>query len=402
MIKPAHVRPRALFCTDTYPPQVNGVSVVTALSVEGLRERGWDVEVVAPRYPGRLRDVFESGPLAPVTTVASVAMPGYRDIRLVVPDYFAVLRAARAFSPDVIHSETEFVLGRFGQMAARHLGRPVVSSYHTDFSRYTEAYGVPGLQEAVRRYLTRFHSRSDRVYTPSRPARDDLLALGVREVEVWGRGVDVRTFHPSRRSGPLRETYGSGNAFLLVHVGQLAAEKGVERILEAYDLARRQLPAGAVHLVIAGSGPRERALRSAAGDGVSFLGNLDRVRVLPRLYASCDAFLFSSLTETLGLVVLEAMACGLPVIATPAGGVADHLRDGVNGLAYPANDTGAMARSIVSLVYDRARARRLGEAARRTAEALSWDAELDRLDASYRDVCERAARRIIPQLATAS
>ncbi len=144
-----------------------------------------------------------------------------------------------------------------------------------------------------------------------------------------------------------------------------------------------------MHLVVAGAGPRADALRAMGTDGITFLGNLDRREVLPRLYASADAFLFSSVTETLGLVVLEAMASGLPVIATPAGGVADHLRDGENGVAYPAHDVDAMADAMVALVLDRERRERLARGARGTAEALDWRHELDRLDASYRDVIAR-------------
>ena len=122
-----------------------------------------------------------------------------------------------------------------------------------------------------------------------------------------------------------------------------------------------------------------------------FLGILDREVSLPRLYASADAFLFSSITETLGLVVLEAMASGLPVIATPAGGVADHLRDDENGIAFPAFDADAMAAAIVDLTMNVAHRRRLAEGARQTALALDWEAELDRLDASYRAVLSREA-----------
>jgi len=119
---------------------------------------------------------------------------------------------------------------------------------------------------------------------------------------------------------------------------------------------------------------------------VLFLGVLDRHRSLPRLYASADAFLFSSLTETLGLVVLEAMSSGLPVIATPAGGVADHLRDEYNGVAVPPNGVDAMATAIVALTLDTARRTRLSRGARQTALLLDWETELDRLDASYRSV----------------
>lgn len=391
---------RVLYCTDTYPPQVNGVSVVTALSVAGLRARGWDCVVVAPKYP----DVLPQGPrhrkeaADQLVEIASVAFPPYPDIRLAAPSYLRVAEAVQRFRPDIVHSATEFMIGRLGQIAAKRTGAIRLSSYHTDFSRYTEAYGVPWLRNSVSQYIKRFHARSARVFTPSGPARNDLLALGLSDVEVWGCGVDLEAFTPDRRSQPLRAAYGIDESVVFLHVGRLAAEKGVDRIVRAFNQARELLPANAARLVIAGAGPEEAALRALAGPDVLFLGVLDRKRALPRLYASADAFLFSSLTETLGLVVLEAMAAGLPVIATPAGGVADHLRDGVNGIAYPACDIDAMARGIVTLTLDTQRRRTLGEGARQTAVRLDWERELDRLDASYRSVLERSAsaRRATP------
>jgi glycosyltransferase involved in cell wall biosynthesis len=322
--------------------------------------------------------------------VPSVAFPPYPDIRLAAPAYRRVADVVRRFRPDIVHSATEFMIGRLGQIAAQRHGAVRLSSYHTDFSRYTEAYGLPWLRGSVARYIRRFHARSARVFTPSVPARQDLLALGLGDVEVWGCGVDLGAFSPARRSPPLRAAYAIDDAVVFLHVGRLAAEKGVDRIVRAFAQARELLPAGAARLVIAGAGPEEGALRALAGPDVLFLGVLDRTRALPRLYASADAFLFSSLTETLGLVVLEAMASGLPVVATPAGGVADHLRDEVNGIACPPNDVDAMARAIVALTLDRQRRRRLAAGARQTAALLDWERELDRLDASYRAVIDRA------------
>jgi phosphatidylinositol alpha 1,6-mannosyltransferase len=171
-------------------------------------------------------------------------------------------------------------------------------------------------------------------------------------------------------------------------VGRLAAENGLDLVLEAYRVASGLVPRGVIHLIVAGTGPREAELRAAAPPGVSFLGLLDRRGRLPDLYANSDAFVFASVTETLGLVVLEAMASGLPVIAAPAGGVADHLRHGENGLSYPEGDAGSLARAMVALAGDYALTRRLARGARRTAEGLSWDREIDRLDESYREVCE--------------
>jgi glycosyltransferase involved in cell wall biosynthesis len=130
-----------------------------------------------------------------------------------------------------------------------------------------------------------------------------------------------------------------------------------------------------------------------APEGVTFLGVLDRAKHLPRLYASADAFVFASTTETLGLVVLEAMASGLPVIAPAAGGVADHLRHEENGLEVPAADPSNMARAMVRLAMNPATRASLSRGARRTAEGLSWAGELDRLSVSYREVCAKAALR---------
>jgi glycosyltransferase involved in cell wall biosynthesis len=391
--------PRVLFCTDTFPPQVNGVSVVTATTIAGLRERGWSCAVIAPRYPAVRRDAFSDAELRPLSglrqlDLPSAPVPGYADIRLAIPDVPGIGHFMTRFAPDLVHCETEFVIGHLGQRAARQRRIPVVSTYHTDFSRYTIAYGVPWLRPAVTRLIAGFHSRSARTYTPSVPCRDELRALGIRDVEVWGCGVDTSVFHPRHRSESLRAAWGRPDGMLFVHVGRLAPEKGVDRILEAYRLAAAQVGAGRMHLVIAGAGPSEPSLRGAAPDGVTFLGNLDRALVLPRLYASGDVFLFSSLTETLGLVVLEAMASGLPVIATPAGGVADHLRHMTNGLAC-SPDPGAMAAAMIQLVVDHELRQRLSAGARSTAERLGWDREMDRIEASYAEVMARGERAVV-------
>jgi glycosyltransferase involved in cell wall biosynthesis len=230
-------------------------------------------------------------------------------------------------------------------------------------------------------------------------ARADLMGFGVPDVEVWGRTIDARTFRPDRRDLFFRRLNDWDHKFVLLHVGRLAAEKGVHKILEAFRVARALLPVGTLRLVIAGGGPDEDALRRAAPADVTFLGVLDHKRALPELYANADAFVFASLTETLGLVVLEAMASGLPVIATPAGGVADHLRNGENGLAFPANDIDSMAHAMVRLAMDEKLRDELARGARRTAEGLDWEGELDRLGASYHEVCLAHASSVttIPQ-----
>lgn len=383
---------RILFCTDTYPPQVNGVSVVTALSVQGLRSRGWEVEVIAPQYPADERQVFASEVSHErVTSIRSIPLPGYRDIRLAAPARRTVRGVIERFRPDLVHSATEFVIGRLGQSEARRRGITVTTSYHTDFAKYTESYGVPFLRGTVERWIRRFHANAARIFTPSAPARDDLVTLGLHDVEVWGRGVDDAMFHPRKRSLALRQRLALGNAFTFLHVGRLAPEKGVDVLLAAFADVERTLGADAVKFIVAGAGPSLEGLKARAPRNVTFLGNLDRERDLPALYASADAFLFASVTETLGLVVLEAMAAGLPVIATPAGGVADNLRDGDNGLAFAAMDAAGCAAAMKRLVADRALQQSLRDGARATSGRRTWNHELDRLDASYREVLSRRA-----------
>lgn len=385
---------RVLYCTDTYPPQLNGVSVVTSLSVEGLTQRGWECAVVAPRYPvSAASDWVDAAPQngpAQLLSVPSLSLPRYPEIRLALPRPSAIGALIRRFRPDLVHCATEFGIGRMGQIAAARAKLPVVSSYHTDFAKYADAYGTSWLRGTVSAYLGRFHRRSRRVFTPSTVSRQELLRLDVREVEVWGRGVDAELFHPGRRTQAMRAAFGMGSRFTFLYVGRLAPEKRVEQIIHAFRLASESLPRGVIHLIMAGTGPCEAELRATAPPGVTFLGFLERRSRLPDLYANCDAFVFASVTETLGLVVLEAMASGLPVIATPAGGVHDHLRDGRNGLAYPDGDPGAMASAMVRLAEDWGLTQRLSRGARHTAEGLTWDSELDRLDLSYREVCDAA------------
>jgi phosphatidylinositol alpha 1,6-mannosyltransferase len=387
---------RVLYCTDTYPPQVNGVSVVTALSVAGLSRLGWECAVVAPRYPDAIRTSWkedESSGFTPsaMLELPSMPLPGYSEVRLAMPTLAPVHRLVERFQPDLIHCATEFSVGRMGQMAADRARVPLVSSYHTDFSRYAAAYGKAWLRNTVSGYLKRFHKRSSRVFTPSSVAREDLLRLELQDVEVWGRGVDAQLFNPGRRSQAVRRKLDLGDRFTFLYVGRLAPEKRPEQVIDAFRLASGMVPHDTIRLIMAGTGPRERELRAIAPPGVSFMGFLDRRTSLPDLYASCDAFVFASVTETLGLVILEAMASGLPVVAAPAGGVADHLRDGHNGMAFPAGSAFAMANAMARLAWDKNLSGRLAVGARRTAEALSWDRELERLDLSYREVCGAAA-----------
>ncbi|MDQ8164629.1 MAG: glycosyltransferase family 1 protein [Gemmatimonadota bacterium] len=386
---------RALYCTDTWLPQVNGVTVVTERSVRGLMARGWTVDVIAPRYP-RPDMLSQTGVAVGgssrvvVHSVPSVAAPRYPELRIAFPAPWRINAIVRNFAPDIVHCATEFTIGRVGMWAAARAGIPVVTSYHTDFGRYAQLYGFGRAGRWVEQYVGAMHRAAARTFTPSAAAKSALTRLDVSSVEVWGRGVDLATFRPDRRSADLRARLGLQGAFTFLYVGRLAREKSVHVVLKAFRLLTERLGHKTLRLVVAGSGPEELTLRELAPAGTVFLGNLDRDRELPALYATADAFAFASTTETLGLVVLEAMASGLPVIATPSGGVAEHLRDDVNGLAFPAGDIGALASAMHTMATTAGLRERLSAGAIETAGRLGWEDELDRLDAAYRDVCAQA------------
>ncbi|WP_434479960.1 glycosyltransferase family 4 protein [Gemmatimonas sp.] len=376
---------RILLCTDTYPPQLNGVSVVVAGMVAGLRARGWDCTVVSPSYPSSLRDLLHGDHGGAQYTVPSIPCPGYPDIRLAWPSTRNMRRLIEQLRPDMVLSATEGMVGRAGSHAARDLGLPLITSYHTDFSRYCDAYGLPWMRPFVSSWLTRFHARADATLTPSHASRRQLQELGIHHTRVWSGGVDIDQFHPRHYAATARYRFALGHAFTFLYVGRLAPEKNLELLLKAFAKVSRSRP-GRVRLLIVGAGPCEAALRARAPDGVSLLGALDRRNDLPSLYASAEAFLFASTTETLGLVTLEAMASGLPVIAVPVGGVGDYLQDGRNGLAFDANDVDGCAAAMIRLCDDPSLNERLRAGARQTAERYGNKAELDRLDATMRDI----------------
>ena len=199
--------PRVLYCTDTYPPQVNGVSVVTALSVAGLRARGWDCMVVAPKYPAVLPQgpIAKADPADQVVPIPSLGFPLYPDIRLAAPSYARVAGVVRRFKPDIIHSATEFMIGRLGQIATKRAGAVRLSSYHTDFSRYTEADGVPWLRGAVsgyRAFPPAARASSRRRPGPQRSARARRDGRG-----GVGAGVDLRRSRRTPEPGAARRRH---------------------------------------------------------------------------------------------------------------------------------------------------------------------------------------------------
>lgn len=354
--------------TETYPPEVNGVARTVALMAEGLCARGHSVQLVRPRQ--RREDRAWNQPGYEELLRPGLPIPRYPQLKMGMPSARALQGAWRARRPDIVHIATEGPLGWSALTAARRLGLPVATDFHTNFHAYSRHYGVAWLARPVAALLRRFHNRADCTMVPTDEMAADLDRMGFERLRVVGRGVNARTFSPERRRNALRAHWGAGTDDLVaLCVSRFAPEKNFPLVLEAYAAMRRAAPA--TKLVLVGDGPLEGKLR-AAGTGSVVAGRLVNGE-LSAHYASADAFLFPSLSETFGNVTLEAMASGLAVVAYRTAAARQHIEDGVSGLlAEPGDRAGFMAHAV-SLARDAERARELGRAARIAATPFSWE-----------------------------
>ena len=372
---------RIALVSDTFTPQVNGVTTVCRRIVQTVRDAGHTAVVVAPAYPD-----WPSGTREDELRIPSLPFPPYPHIRLSLPYRRRVFEFLDRVQPDVIHVAVEGPLGVMGRRYALQRGVPLVTSYHTNFPQYAADYGAGLLSPLVWRWLVRFHRAARLTQTPGDEVRDELVRRGVPRAVVWGRGVDALQFHPNRADPVYRRSLTGGqDSVVVLHVGRLAAEKNLAVLAEAWTRTHQALGRRAT-FVIAGEGPYLPRL-IAQIPFARRLGFLDRA-TLATLYASADLCVLPSFSETCGLVALEAMASGLPVIAADAGGLRESVRHGENGLLAPPHDAGAFAAAIIELVNDAERRRALGIAARGTALARGVATENAELLAQYASVLD--------------
>lgn len=377
---------RLAFVTDTCAPEVNGVATVLETMRAGLIARGQDVLIIAPRYGAHdPSDPVDAG----ILRRASIPCPGYPQVRLSWPLDPTVSRALTEFRPDVVHAVTEGPLGYQGRRFALRTGVPLVTSFHTDFPKYAERYLGPWAVEPTTGWLRRFHSAAAIVQTPSDVIRERLRKLGITQATTWGRSVNTRAFHPGFRSETVRRELDASERVLVLHVGRLAVEKDIRTLIGTFRQAEAELGLAA-RFCIAGDGPAAAELKRAL-PFVRYLGFLDRGHIA-ELYASADLFVFPSPTETCGLVALEAMASGLPVIGAAAGGILESVTPGVTGELVPPGDVAGFVHQVVRLTKGRAERLTMSEAARSFALTRDWEIELDALVPMYQYVLDSPAR----------
>ena len=299
-----------------------------------------------------------------------MALPRYPGLRLGMPSLSRLLRHWRSKRPQALYVATEGPLGHGALTAAKRLGIPACTGFHTRFDDFIAAYGFPWLTPLVFAGMRRFHNRAQATLVPTGELADFLRQQGFSNVSLLRRAVDTELFHPRQRSESLRKDWGIGaQDIAVIHVGRLAREKNLDLAVHAFRQIQHDNPGA--RLVIVGDGP-ERARIALANPDIVFAG-MRHGDDLSCHYASGDLFLFPSTSETFGNVTLEAMACGLPVIAFDYGAAREHIVDGECGMGIPIGDEAAFvsaARQLASAPSSRAR---MGRAARAAVSGLSPD-----------------------------
>jgi len=320
-----------------------------------------------------------------------MAIPRYSNLQIGLLSRGALVREWRDWRPDLVHVVTEGPLGWNAVSAARELGIPVSSDFHTNFHSYSRHYGFGMFAGLVARYLRALHNRAGCTMVPTAQMQAELEALGFERVSIVGRGVDTRLFDQSRRSADLRAAWGCrGDETVVLHVGRLAPEKNLELFVEAARAMRAADPGSRVVLV--GDGPQGPVLRARHPDFV-FAG-MRAGEDLAAHYASADVFLFPSTTETFGNVTLEAMASGLAIVAYDYAAAQQHLRHGVSGMLAPTGDAAEFIRMAVALARDRDLRSRLRQESRLAAEAITWERAFDELERALHRISESGWRGI--------
>lgn len=365
--------------SETFAPEVNGVAMTLGRLAQGLAGRGHHVSIVRPRQRNESSGLKPNGDLL----MPGLPVPRYPELRFGLPSAGQVRRTWLARRPDVVHVATEGPLGFSALSAARQLGIPAISSFHTNFHSYSRHYGLGWLRQGIVRYLRWFHNRTAATLVPTNALVQELGAQGFRNVQVLSRGVDTTLFNPSRRSESLRLRWDArARDPVCLVVSRLAPEKNLHLAFRAFSTIRAERPNA--RMVCVGDGPA--AAHLARRHPEVLFASMRTGEDLAAHYASADLFLFPSLTETFGNVVSEALASGLPVVAFDRAAAGELIVDGQNGWRAPPGDEAAFiaaARHAIHMIGQR----RIERAAcAQSVQHLSWESVLDR----YEDLLQQA------------
>ncbi|MFA8634855.1 glycosyltransferase family 4 protein [Xanthomonas campestris] len=352
---------RYAIVTETYPPEVNGVALTVHRLETGLRARGHQVDVVRPRQAA------DSTP-ADTVLVRGAALPRYPGLKFGLPATRRLTRHWATTQPDAIYVATEGPLGWSAMRAARRLGIPVATGFHTRFDEYLPDYGAAWLQGTALRWMRRFHNQAEATLVPTRELQQFLRGSGFERVQLLARAVDSLQFDPSRRDAALRAEWGiEGEGFAAIYVGRIANEKNLPLAIRAFRKLQQLRPKA--RFVWVGDGPAREKIAHENPDFI-FCG-IQRGDALARHFASGDLFLFPSRSETFGNVTLEAMASGVATVAFDYGAAREYLRNGQTGAAV--EDDAAFVQAALTLTENDDVRQRMGHAAAQAMKKLHPD-----------------------------
>lgn len=366
---------RIAIFTETFLPKIDGIVTRLCQTITYLQSEGHQVLVVCPEgAPAEYKGSQVHG-------VSGFPLPLYPELKMALPRP-SIHYALDRFKPDLIHVANPAVLGLSGIFYSKWRNVPLVASYHTHLPQYLHYYGLGMLEGLLWELLKLGHNQAHLNLCTSSVMVEELASHGIERLALWQRGVDIETFQPSRATDTMREHLSQGHPEdpLLLYVGRLSAEKAIHEIkpvLEAIPNAR---------LALVGDGPYRKELEQLfAATPTYFAGYMGGI-TLGDAFASADAFVFPSRTETLGLVLLEAMAAGCPVVAAASGGIPDIVQNGVNGYLFdPKDERGAIA-ATQRLLSHPAERETLRRNARTEAERWSWSAATKQLEQYYQSV----------------
>lgn len=352
---------RIAIVTETFLPSTDGVVTRLTRAVSYFRRQGHEVLVIAPDLGVREYMGARVAGIKPVTFPFYKSRPWTlpsRDVKTILQD----------FRPDIVHAANPISLAASGVRYAVKLGIPLIASFHTNIPKYLAYYNFDIAKPLVWKYLKDMHNQAELNMVTSRAMYDLLTEQEIHNIHILPRGVDVDGLSPDFRSDEIRFelTDGHPERKLLIFVGRLAHEKDIHKLLPL--MQKRD----DIALAIVGDGPVKDELEKQFSGTHTVFAGLKKGEELARAYASADAFVFPSGSETLGLVILEGMASGLPVLAVKSPPTLEQITDGVDGLLFDDHDLDSLERAIARLDDIEFR-ETLRKNARAEAEQYSWD-----------------------------
>ena len=353
--------------TETFAPEINGVANTLGHLCDGLRARNHRVQLIRPRQSadGNQRSSDD------LMLCRGWPLPGYPGLQWGLTSTHRLTRRWCQHPPDVVYIATEGPLGLCALRVARRLGITAVTGFHTNFQQYLRQHGLTLFTRALTHYLRGFHNRSAMTLVPSASQRVELERRHFERLELLPRGVDSQLFSPAKRQNALRQSWGlRENDIALLYVGRLAPEKNLDALKRCFDELQARYPARRFKLIVVGNGSKRASLEASLPEAI-FCGQQSG-EALACHYASGDVFLFPSLSETFGNVVLEAQASGLGVVAYDEAAAGLHIRHGYNGVLAMPGDEYAWIEAACWLLDDPETLRTLRLNARRHASRQSW------------------------------